>query len=59
MSYVNSQDANGDSLLMIASKNGNMEIVNFLLSKGADPNLVNVNYYLLLHTPNSLITHEE
>eukprot|EP01016_Furgasonia_blochmanni_P025956 TRINITY_DN27727_c0_g1_i1.p1 TRINITY_DN27727_c0_g1~~TRINITY_DN27727_c0_g1_i1.p1 ORF type:complete len:168 (-),score=34.95 TRINITY_DN27727_c0_g1_i1:466-930(-) len=48
-SYVNTSDPNGDSLLMIASKNGNIDIVTILLTKGADPNLLNHNNETALH----------
>jgi hypothetical protein len=37
---VNTPSPEGESLLMIAAKNGHKEIVQLLLKYGADPNLV-------------------
>lgn len=37
---INAQDTNGETILMLASKYGHIEIVRFLLDRGADTNIM-------------------
>jgi len=39
--YVDSQDSNGDTPLILAVKNGYVEVAEVLLQHGADPNIQN------------------
>ena len=36
---INAQDSNGETILMLASRYGHIEIVHFLLARGADPTI--------------------
>ena len=48
-SDINTCDKDGNTLLILACMNGNLEIVKYLLENGANPNCVNLRKNTALH----------